>query len=161
MYTRLKECFGVELFSMLIILLSVFVGSQSFAQIDPLIEVTELSATGKKFTGTPQLSIFNNLSTGSTPNFGLDLTLNTTFLSFFYWHNTINSVTDRTQFRMISYKFEVGARVLPCLDLEYGHNSQHVLDVTPPNGFPVYDYIGFKLNLINTNPKRSIFWYYD
>lgn len=128
---------------------------------DPLVQIRELSITGKKFTETPRWPLITDLSPPSQLNYGLDLKLDTNFLFYFYFNNTISSMVDQTQFRSVSYKFEVGARILPCLYIEYGHNSWHVFDTIYRPGFPVYDYIGFKINIVNPSKDKTIFWYFD
>lgn len=128
---------------------------------DPLIQVKDLYITGKAFQNGSQWPLISDLTPTHQLRYGIDLTLNTTFLGIFYWNSLITSIVDETQFRSLAYKFEVGVRILPALYVEYGHNSWHVFDTTYPPGYQVYDYIGVRLNLINSSKDATLFWYFD
>lgn len=72
----------------------------------------------------------------------------------FYWGNRVQGVTDRDrdvgggQFRQVGWQFEVGARLIPQIDVFYYHHSQHVLDHEYKPGFPVEDGVGFRLKIL-------------
>jgi hypothetical protein len=82
---------------------------------------------------------------------GITLEMNTGPL---YWGNRIEGYTDRDrvvgggQFRSVGWQFELGARVIPQVDLYYAHHSQHVLDHAYTPGYPVEDGVGFRLKII-------------
>lgn len=143
------------------LILSTKAKSDPFSNYDPLIQVKDLYITGKVFKTGAQWPLISDLNPTSQLRYGLDLTLNTTFLGVFYWNNLVTTMTDETQFRSLAYKFEVGARILPCLYIEYGHDSWHTFDTTYRGGYQIYDYIGVRLNLINSSKDRTLFWYFD
>lgn len=102
------------------------------------------------------------LPQGSTLNKGLDYHIDTDVFKYFYWNNTVWSLMDQNQFRSIGWNYEVGARVLPFVDLEYEHFSRHTLDEPSPTKavgekYPVEDSINIKLYLYRRNGKDSIF----
>lgn len=135
--------------------------AEPFSNYDPLIQVKDLYITGKAFQAGAQWPLITDLNPSGQLRYGVDLNLNTNLLGIFYWNSLITSMTDETQFRSLAYKFEVGARILPCLYIEYGHNSWHTFDTTYSGGYQIYDYIGVRLNLINSSKDRTLFWYFD
>ena len=159
------EWFGFVYFQIVIVILTILsnVTLANFDSIfpDPIIQVSELSITGKRYLPGARWPLITEPGSSRQLSYGLDLALHTNLLSYFYWNNTIVSMTDQFQFRSVAYKFEIGVRIMPCLSLEYGHNSQHILDGIYPSGYPIYDYIGIKLNIVNSSKDKTIFWYFD
>lgn len=83
---------------------------------------------------------------------GINLELGVT--PYFYWANRVHGTSDRdtvnggSQFRAVGWQLELGARVVPQVDIFYHHHSQHVLDYAYPAGFPVEDGVGFRLRIV-------------
>lgn len=79
----------------------------------------------------------------------LDLHLDWWLIKPVYWDNTVHSTTDGTQFRTVSWEFEIGVSLVSWLDLYWQHHSRHLLDLKHPiYAFPVIDAYGFRINLL-------------
>jgi len=65
-----------------------------------------------------------------------------------YWRNRVHGEMDTSQFRLVGWEFELGARVGP-VEIYRGHHSQHILDAVHPwMRFPVQDTIGIRVHLL-------------
>jgi hypothetical protein len=86
----------------------------------------------------------------------LNLSVDMDVLSFFYWDNTVLSVTDESQFRGVGLHSKVGMRLTPWLSVQYDHTSKHVLDGQHSSlpSFPVYDSIGVLIQLYRSKSDR-------
>lgn len=126
-----------------------------------LFQVREMNVIYRKFDsgGTDPLITQNPNVPNRALNEEIDLQVNTDLLKYFYWDNTIHSMTDQTlqggqgQFRMIGLEWGLGvdlSRVWKALPVSIGHYhySQHILDGTWGYGhFPVVDALEIKLQL--------------
>lgn len=79
----------------------------------------------------------------------LDLRLDWWIIKPVYWNNVVHSTTDGTQFRTVSWEFEIGVSPFTWIDFYWQHHSRHLLDFKHPvHAFPVMDAYGFRLNLL-------------
>jgi hypothetical protein len=89
----------------------------------------------------------------------LNLSVDMDVLRYFYWDNTIHSLTDQSQYRGIGLELSFGIRLNDSWAVQYHHYSQHVLDEpihTLPR-FPVEDSVGIVFKLYTSpNPRRSL-----
>lgn len=124
-----------------------------------LIDLHEVSVDYKSFLpGGHDPLITDNGLPNRTLGIGLDLNVNMDIGHYFYWDNTIHSVTDQVgsdgtgQFREVGLEFGTGLdvrKITPYLPVTVGyyHYSQHCLDCTYPWHSPVKDAIEVKLYL--------------
>lgn len=129
------------------------------------LELQEVSLHYKRFWdgGRDPLVTQNGLD-GRAMDKELNLDINVDILRYFYWNNTVHSMTDRTidggngQFRVIGWNYKLGARIFPSFHIQYEHFSQHLLDTTYAHGgFPVQDSVGFVLYIYSSSSPKSIF----
>lgn len=82
-----------------------------------------------------------------TPHERLDVVGNLSALKYLYLNNTIHSETDSQQFRLIGWHYQMGVHIGKYADLYGEHFSQHLLDTTGPNPYPMENLIGLKVYL--------------
>lgn len=132
------------------------------AEADTIFRVKEVNVTYRSFFpgGTDPLITQNPALPDRALGKELNLTVNTDFLKYLYWNNTVHSMTDieastgaAGQFRMVGLETSLGIdlmrlwKVLP-VSVGYYHFSRHILD--SPGGlghFPVLDAAELKLQL--------------
>lgn len=149
-----------------LLIVSGFFAAACNAREFSLIELEEVKITYMSFFpgGRDPLISYNGLPDRS-PGKQLDLRIDTTVANYFYWTNTVHSLTDQYastghegQFRVVGLNMILGLRVASFLDIYYYHFSKHLLDaVYAPGGFPVVDSIGFNLYLFRKDKKDSLF----
>lgn len=64
------------------------------------------------------------------------------------WRNTVHALTDPGQYRLVGWKFFLGARI-HWFEVGYHHWSQHLLEAVHPEvKFPVQDALSVKIHLL-------------
>lgn len=92
----------------------------------------------------------------------LNLQMNFNVFEYFYWDNTIHSMTDRapngdTQFRLVGWNYRLGLHITDYIDFGYNHFSKHFLDYQGPNGFPLENSWELNIHLFRKhNPGRGL-----
>ena len=155
------KAFLVAFFGMFILGLVSTLLSECRAEF---IELDKLSVEYRDyFDGGSDPLITNNGIPNRTLGKGLDFNLDTNIFSVLYWNNKVHSMTDeivnsggKGQFRAIGWKFDLGVRATPYLNIYYRHHSQHLLDASLPYHFPVNDSVGIELIIFSKNKKESI-----
>lgn len=82
-----------------------------------------------------------------TPKERLDTNLNLSLLKYGFINNTIHSETDKDQFRIIGWQYQMGVHIGPWIDLYAEHFSQHLLDTEGTRPYPVTNALGVKIFL--------------
>lgn len=102
----------------------------------------------------------NSLIYPEHPKESINLNIDTTFLSYFLWNSTIESLTTDGQYRGIGLETRIGVRLSEAFDVSYYHHSQHLIDRQHSfmDRYPVEDAIEIKFYLLrkDTN-KESLF----
>src|SRR4051812_6992094 len=93
------------------------------------IEFQELKLNVKQILPNGHDPLMTN---GSLQNKEFNVVFKTDVLKYGYWNNRIWSLADQHQFRWIGLDFQTGVRLLPFMDLEYGHFSKHIMDAQYP-----------------------------
>lgn len=57
-------------------------------------------------------------------------------------------LTDHSQFRFLGYKMETGIEPIKGIEVYYQHFSGHALDERFNQGFPQYNKIGIRWNIV-------------
>ncbi len=91
----------------------------------------------------------------NVPKERLDVNINFSFLKIGYINNTIHSLTDANQFRLIGWHYQVGVRLGKWVDIYGDHFSQHLLD-TQLSNFPVENSAGIKFYLYRLDRARGL-----
>ena len=126
-----------------------------------VLELREVTVIYRSYTAgsVDPLLTQNSYEPGRIVDKGLDLEVNSDVLGFFYWDNTVHSMTDRSavdgpgQFRMVGLEWRLGLdveRLCGALPLSIGwwHYSRHLLDTRWGLGhFPTADALEIKLKL--------------
>lgn len=118
-----------------------------------LIEMQDVYVNYKQFLpGGRDPLITGNGIPGQLMDRELNLHMDMDVLRVGYWHNMVHSMTAKDkdgggQFRVVGWNTQVGVHLCTYLDVQYEHYSQHMLDGTLPNGFPVQDSVGIVLHL--------------
>lgn len=89
-----------------------------------LVELGDISIEHKAFTYANSLPFTSDHIATSETNLNLDIA----FLGGGYLRNKINSMTDPSQYRLVGWNWELGARVTDWLEVGYWHFSRHELD---------------------------------
>lgn len=77
---------------------------------------------------------------------------------YLFWNQEVHGESDPGQFHSIGYHFWLGARVTQNIDLQYEHHSQHLLDSSRTDHFPVEDSVGVTLYLFKADKNRNALW---
>ncbi len=132
---------------------------------DPVVTVNTLALDYRDFTsGGYEPLIHNNALTDRELGKGLGLTMNLDIFQYAYFNNLIHGTTDENrlggngQFRAVGWQYEVGLRLMKSLpiDIYKAHHSQHVLDTTTPDHFPVHDSVGFRITFISNQRREAL-----
>lgn len=138
-----------------LILVAVALYSYKAVSWEP-VQLREAALTYKKFVSDGR----DPLLYPEVHHEAIDVTLDMDILKYAYWDNTILSETTTGQYRSIGLRsFLVGVHVFPWLDIQYAHQSLHVLDreYGVMDKFPVEDSVGLKLYLYrNQDPKPTV-----
>lgn len=136
------------------------------SKADEIIELDSISIEYQMFKhkGIDPMITYDGLN--RKIDTGLNLNLNTTVLSYFYWNSSIISmkdydpVYDYGQFRTIGLQMRLGIRLTDWIDIGYYHLSRHLMDTPQPTGqsFQQMDAIEFKLKLYNNPHHRNGMW---
>lgn len=128
------------------------------ARSGDMFETREVFMTVKNYTPNSHSPFMTD---GSTLNKGLNLTIQTDFLKYLYSKNVVWSLADQHQFRWIGWNYNLGARILPFLEVEYEHFSKHILDKEYPyknqGRFPVEDSVNVNFYFYRRDKGASIF----
>ncbi len=151
-------------FYVIMIMNAVLLASALIGKLAHALELDQAYINYRQYTpgGTSYLVTNNGLPDRSLDK-GVSLHLDTTFLSYAYWNNTVHAETDKAldgggQFRTVGWQFQFGVRLTDYLDVEYAHHSQHILDHQGPLPFPREDSFGINLYLYRPkNHHESIF----
>lgn len=151
----IKTLFITLLSSILLFLLSTIIAKNCNASELDGFKLDELSINYKRFIGETRHPLFLN----SKQKEEVDLNFNTTILNYMFWDNTIHSMTDDSQYKIVGWNLKIGVRLFDNLDFQAEHFSKHLLDETySVMRFPVENSIGFKWTLYKDNKKKeSIF----
>ncbi len=76
----------------------------------------------------------------------LDLSVNLSLLKYLYLDNTVHSLTDPYQFRLVGWHYQFGVHFGRNIDVYYEHFSQHILDNYYDN-YPLENLVGVKIKL--------------
>jgi hypothetical protein len=98
-------------------------------------------------------------------NSQIKLTLDMDIFNYFYWRNNIFSITDKilgeysySQFRYVSWEYQLGLRVTKNLNLEFYHRSEHLLDAVSTINYPMVNSVGISYTIYsNPKPAKSLF----
>jgi hypothetical protein len=115
---------------------------QSEASDFRLLELRETSVNYKRFNKTNFAPLFEGPQKER-----ITLTVNSDFMRYFFFNNRVHGTTTTAQYHLIGWNFQFGLRLSKYLDVLYEHHSQHVLDESPGQHFPVEDSVGFTLYL--------------
>lgn len=86
-----------------------------------------------------------------TPKERLDLNINMSFLKYGFSSNTVHSLTDDSQFRVVGWKYQIGVHLSYWADIYCEHFSQHILDMAGDRPYPVQNLIGIKVYMYRRN----------
>jgi hypothetical protein len=129
------------------------------SKADDFIQLDELSIDYRDYALVNDKAR-NLLIYPESPKEGINLNINTTFVSYVYWNSTIESLTTSSQYRGIGLQSSLGIRLNNYIDVGMWHHSQHVLDRVSgdmPN-FAEEDAIQLKVYLYRKDKgKDSIF----
>ena len=119
-----------------------------------LFELKEASVTYRSFQGGAR----DPLYTISPKVAEVETRLNVDVLRYMFFDNKVHGGMDQDQFRVVGWNYKLGARIAPCLDVQYEHHSQHLLDSAYPySRFPVENSLGFTLYFYRDNNRGSLF----
>lgn len=145
--------------AMLVFLVAFLRGTTLLATDTPLIQFQNLSLTYQKYAeGSRDPLVNQGTLPGRFMNFSFDLNFQVSLLHVVYFDSIINSFANESQFSLVGWHYFVGLHVIPTLDVYYEHWSQHALDSSFSQGYPVQDSVGFKWWLYKSDEKqRSLF----
>jgi hypothetical protein len=149
-----------------ILLLALLMQSQVRAEVEQgfrLIQLDELSVTARSYM---DYSRYHIITDNGLPNKVLEkefqISIKTTLFEYMYWDNLILSHTDRDrisgygQFRTVGYQSRLGLRLSRYVDLGIHHFSQHVLDYTGNQAFPMMDALEIKIYLYRRTAQEAL-----
>jgi len=121
-----------------------------------LIELRELSIDYKNYAWLNP-NARHPLLYPEHPKEGVDLNLKTDLFDWFFWDNSIKSLTTGSQYRTVGLETRFGVYVSDYLNVGYYHQSQHLLERSHHSipKFPVEDAVEFKLYLYRDRPARD------
>lgn len=121
--------------------------TESPASINPVAEVKALDMGYEWFTaGRSKM-----LNPGQQLNNAVYIDLNLSFINdIIYLDNKIFSLTDQSQFRTISWSYELGINLFDSADVYYRHFSGHLLDTNYSDGssYPFENSVGVRFHLL-------------
>jgi hypothetical protein len=120
-----------------------------------LFGLRDASVQYKHFTSPGRDPLFLQ---NSPPARELNLNLNLTLLRYGFINNTVHSMMDENQFRIIGWKYQLGVQLSQSLSVQYEHFSRHHLDREYKfDRFPVEDSLGITLRLYgNQQPREGV-----
>ena len=65
-----------------------------------------------------------------------------------YLDNSIFGKSTQKQYRYVSWEFEIGLSLQETVDLFYHHKSEHMMDTSRPDHFPISNYFGIRIEFI-------------
>lgn len=145
---------------LVLVVLGLILYNSPIAEAGQVFDIKEVSVTYRSFFpgGTDPMITDNPYQPNKALDKELDLAVNMEVFQYFYWNNTIHSMTDKGldgspgQFRMVGLETGLGIdfrsiwALIPA-SMGYYHYSRHELDTSAPVHFPVLDAIELKLYL--------------
>lgn len=89
---------------------------------------------------------------------------NISILGVFFWENDVHAEAVSGAVKTVGWKWDLGIRVFPWLDLLHEHHSRHVLDEVQQvnalenNKYPVEDSYGIRLHVYTNPTKPGTLW---
>lgn len=68
-----------------------------------------------------------------------------------YWHNRVHGEGTDNQMRQVGWWYELGLNVYDKVELFWTHHSQHLLDATSEERFPLDNFFGARLVFLRKN----------
>lgn len=95
----------------------------------------------------------------------VSLSVDTTVLHYFFFRSLVHGTSDQPivgegsgQFRTVGWQYQLGLYVTDFLTVQYEHHSQHLLDYSGINHFPVENSFGFTLKLYESKTDHGRIW---
>lgn len=93
------------------------------------------------------------------------LSVDTAVMHYFFFNSLVHGTSDEPisgpgygQFRTVGWQYQLGIYVTEFLTVQYEHHSQHMLDYSGGNHFPVENSLGFTLKLYESKVEHGRIW---